>query len=382
MEGLKVVQKQGIVDEEGEILVPIEYQEITELKSGVFVCKKENSKLKRLWKQKTVKDQIIHHLYTKKGRVNFSHPIIDYKCDDKENIVAIKIEHGWKLVQIDLKRNIIKVTCSILDNINEISGDFINIKRSDSSAIYSIEKARIILGPVKEELKINDYGIVSTYEEKQGFYNYDGELILECNWKSVSCYDNYILVIAAHRNIGVFSYSGKEIIPCECSKIDYIKLQVEGKDRFVFLAERCISPDMNTTNTKAYAFVSVNGDVIMPFSSTYRICVKPNNTIILNKVRSNTKELVGRLKVVNGVLSMDICIVADEVSEMDDNNTMFRVVESGKVGLYTKEGKELIPMKYDELYWNESKSAIIVTSQGWLKKEVREIDMVEICALM
>lgn len=118
MSEVKVVKRAGLIDEEGKIIVPFEYDSVTVLRCGIYVAKvsaiktEDNKILRNQYyhhkKLIPTKDASKFHFYTDKGRVYFSQPILNFVSNsgDSEKIRAIEVPEGWKLVKFDFENNV------------------------------------------------------------------------------------------------------------------------------------------------------------------------------------------------------------------------------------------------------------------------------------
>ena len=127
MSKVQVVQKQGLVNEEGKVIVPLKYDYVTVLQCGIYAAvvggvefEEEKPVRKKYYHYKRlspVKDKGKVHLYSDKGEITFTEPILDYIVtdDDLQKIVAVKVLDGWRLVEFDCENNILKTYYSIAD---------------------------------------------------------------------------------------------------------------------------------------------------------------------------------------------------------------------------------------------------------------------------
>ena len=196
MSEVKVVKKQGLINEDGKVIVPLEYDSITVLGSGVYIAEvstlniEEEKPVRNQYyhhnKLIPIKDKSKYHLYTDKGRVVFNEPILDYICnyEDGEKIFGVKTPEGWKLVEFDIEKNIFKTHYSAVTGIIDVCDGYVAVKKiDDGCAIYSLKNWEKVLD-IKEAFEISiikEKGFVA-YEKgtgKAGFYNLDGCMIFD-----------------------------------------------------------------------------------------------------------------------------------------------------------------------------------------------------------
>ena len=79
MENFKVVKKQGLVDKEGSVVIPIEYKRLRQLQSGVIIAKRHNVAVKE---EKPTQAKYYHHhkVYPIEDRSNY-HLLLSYKIN-------------------------------------------------------------------------------------------------------------------------------------------------------------------------------------------------------------------------------------------------------------------------------------------------------------
>ena len=107
MGNLQVVKKAGAYDENGNCIIPMEYDEIKKLKNGVYVATNR------------IRDEFLfgdsYHLYTEKGELKYEYEgcITEVLYDKNEEIFALEVKDistsEWHLVEIDYEKNVINI---------------------------------------------------------------------------------------------------------------------------------------------------------------------------------------------------------------------------------------------------------------------------------
>jgi len=234
MSKIEVVKREGIVNEEGKVIVPFEYEYVRVLNSGVYVAVKgernfEESKpvCNKYYHHKKlipIKDESRIHLYTDKGKIAFNQPILDYVCNNNgtDEIVALKIPEGWRLVELDYEKNILNAYYSTVDRIVDMCDGYIAVERvGNGCTVYSMDNWEKVfeLTEAAEIIIISESGFLVTEKEtrKYAFYNLSGCMILDYEWDCICCEDDYIVVIQylgdtqlAKKKV-IYSYDGEEL---------------------------------------------------------------------------------------------------------------------------------------------------------------------------
>jgi hypothetical protein len=103
MGNLQVVKKAGVCNEKGEYIIPLEYDEIETLKTGIYIAVNEyNGDIPPF------KDN--YHLYTEKGKLEYQYEgeITEVLYDQNQEIIALEINDGinceWHLVEVDYEK--------------------------------------------------------------------------------------------------------------------------------------------------------------------------------------------------------------------------------------------------------------------------------------
>ena len=234
MSKVKVVQKQGVINEEGKVIVPLKYDYVTVLQCGIYAAvvgdvelKEEESIRKKHYHYKRlspVKDKSKVHLYSDKGEIIFTEPILEYIVtdDDLEKIVAVKVLDAWRLVEFDYENNILKSYYSIADEILDVCDGYIAVKRlNEGCTVYSLKNWERILDLREADkitiIKKSGFVVYEKKTGKAGFYNLSGGMILDYEWDWMECHLDHIQVKEYHSMLDVvkrrarYSYDGVEL---------------------------------------------------------------------------------------------------------------------------------------------------------------------------
>lgn len=234
MSKVEVVQKQGLINDEGKVIVPLEYDSVEILTCGIYVAKvgtlniKENKSVRNQHyhykKLISVKDESKYHFYTDKGMITFNEPILDFMCtdDNEQKIIAIEVPEGWRLVEFDYEKNIFNKYYSIVNEILDICDEYIAVKTlNDGCKVYSLNNWEKVLDLIEaDEITIIERVGFLVHEKetnKVGLYNLSGNMILDYEWDCIDFYMDYIRVKEYHTTLdavkreGRYSYNGVEI---------------------------------------------------------------------------------------------------------------------------------------------------------------------------
>lgn len=228
MERVKVVQKQGLVSESGDTIIPVVYDSVKVLKSGVYVA--EIKELHQFFE----KEKSRYEFYTSKRMIDSIDYIWEYRTDEDENVVAVRVYHGWMLLNIDYEKNILDIYASKIVKILDIANGYISVIENtagkkeiclykEEGCVYKIDtKKEIFSSSEISDIKITEKGFIVTDKNtnNKGFIDFEGKKILDCIYDHIICfpsymevfYDRYLDKKNGQRVNRMYSYEGKELL--------------------------------------------------------------------------------------------------------------------------------------------------------------------------
>jgi len=361
MKKFSVVKKQGLVDESGKVIIPIEYRRIDNLRDGVFIAKLSCTKIHDDFLTETEKNEK-YHIYTEKGKVDFDDNILDYMYDKNRKLTAVQTEGGWQLVSIDYEKNSIEVFCSNATSVLAVSTTHIAVEEMCNGvkkiAVYSLtEKKKIVESEQADEIRLEKRGFVLRRKSKnvKAFFDFSGNMLLDYKWDSIVCEENYIKVKRSIREAesktfyyGIFAYDGGVIVSADCLSIRAVKVRLELEEFEIFQAEKLIG------DSREKALIDLAGNEILPFDTYDNFLFITDNCVIIEVRRGESKkEMLCKFEYFGGSLIIYKIINADRIFVMHNNKSLIKVRLDDKYGVYDCFCNELVAIKYRKVNWKE-----------------------------
>ena len=359
MGNLQVVKKVGAYNEDGFCIIPLKYDSIKKLKSGVYIAKNEC-----MGNNPPFKDN--NYLYTEKGE-------LIYQCDGKiagvlydvnEKIIALQISNitkcEWHIVEIDLENNIINMLLNTHSDSIKRKGENLWFFDNDTNKrkVFSLKSKKIILCLDRDEEVVveNKKGFILSKAGLRGFYNEAGEKIIEAQWYDIILYEEFIGVVkkvtANEYNYGLYTYEGKKIFPCKYWGMEYIPgitpelCKIDGAKVWLFNTHRKENGIYYDELIKAdgEAVVSISGDDV--FMSDVSIRVYEGNSVI---VKQKNKATLYKLEMDNHrkIKAVVVC-EANKIEKLHEYG-QYRVYKGKRKGVCNKNGTMIEPLKFKSI---------------------------------
>lgn len=310
----KFVKKAGMEDEDGNIIIPKEYERIESITNNLFAGIEETlgnglmnlsegklveksrltySTLEVLWEQvnkfkrengSVESELLIRNMKLKvaarridffslKGKLKINKKILAYYYSVVNEVLLLMDDnYKWCLATVDYDNQeiVISEVYSEIERIKEIPNEgFILEKDSKFEIIYA--NGQMNIGPFCGWIAVETFDkgfIVVDKEGDKGFYNYSGKKILDVCWKKIIPQEDYIEVYTKKKLSGelkgIYSYCGKRIVPCEYIKIDtYSNLYIargktiEGEEFYELFSNEA------RVSAKVFSDIKINGDIII-----------------------------------------------------------------------------------------------------------------------
>lgn len=359
MSNLEVVKKAGAKNEKGTYIIPMEYDEIKRLKTGVYVA------TRRIRDYFLSKDS--YHLYTEKGRLDYYYEgcITKVLYDKNEEIFALEVKDlsncEWHLVEIDYDNNTInKLYKNSIDSVERLSNNCIRLLTIEGvTEIFSRELKKIIAS-LATGVKIHFVGkqgfILEDKDKQTAFINLEGTRILGFNWDHMVLGDEFITVVKeignGEFNFGLYTYEGKEVLPCIYWGREYVPgitpedCRVDGAKVWLFNIHR---KDGNTyydelIKADGEAVLSISGDDV--FMSDVSISVYEGSNVI---VKQKNKATLYKLEMNNRreIKAVVVC-EADKIVKLREYG-QYRVYKGKRKGICNKNGTMIQPLRFKSI---------------------------------
>lgn len=353
---LEVVKKVGARNGKGTYIIPMEYDEIKRLKTGVYVA------------TRSISDDFLskdcYHLYTEKGRLDYHYEgcITEVLYDKNEEIFALEVKDlstcEWHLVEIDYENNTInKLYENSISSVELLSNNCIRLYTLNGfTEIFSRELEKIVAS-LAIGVKIHFVGkqgfILEDKDKQTAFINLEGTRILGFNWNHMVLGDEFITVVKeignGQFNFGLYTYEGKEVLPCTYWGMEYIPgitpedCRIDGVKVWLFNVHKKDGNIYYDELIKAdgEAILSISGNDVFMSDVSIRVyegtnvVVKQKNKATLYKLEMNNKREIKAIVVCE----------ADKIEKLG-NYGLYHVYKGRKKGICNKNGTMIEPLRF------------------------------------
>jgi len=356
MGNLQVVKKAGAYDEKRGWVIPLSYDEITKLKTGVFIARQYRSDEPPFGET--------YQLYSEKGRLDYHYEgcITEVLYDKNEEIFAIKVtdlsNHEWHLVEIDYQNNAInKLYQNSIVSVDLLSNNCIRLLTLEGEIELFSRELKQVIHKLAEKASIHLGGkqgfIISNRDELKGFINLEGKLVLDYKWNAMVLGDDFITVVKelgnGEYNFGLYTYEGKEVLPCTYWGMEYVPgitpelCRIDGEKIWLFNIHRKENGIYYDELIKAdgEAVLSISGDDV--FMSDVSIWVYEGSNVI---IKEKNKATLYKLEMNNHckIKAVIVC-EADKIAKLRDYG-LYRVYKGRKRGICNKNGTMIEPLRF------------------------------------
>ena len=354
--------KFGIISFDNNILIPLVYEKIETTGSrGVFIAKKGGKTGIISYNNKIVVP--FNYDYLERAYVSsMTGGTVWYFEDGKPTVFAwdgmeysprnyYHARRGKKECLLSLKGNLIANGRYVDEQIFCING---------KKGVISEEKVILpaVFSSIHQEVRrVNDkdfYFYIVTNDKNQGIYSTDAKCIVPVKYKEVSfTYGDdsseefpYFEVVDGNDNKGIYSITGKCIVPAKYDRIEHNGYKNDKQKREYYVAFD--SPDniyIYYTNGKHHHIGGLFGDAEISEDLNFLIVESPSG-----------KE---------GVYSLDgkkiIPVKYDSIEDNTNEKLPYFLVEdeNGKVGAFSIHGKCLLPVKYENIHFDEKNNKLV-----------------------
>lgn len=199
-------------------------------------------------------------------------------------------------------------------------GKYFTVYIDKKCGLYDAEKKQMIIPVDFDNIHIEPDYILVTQENKEGIYSSDGNKIVPVIYQNIRVEFNrgdiFFVVTNDINEKGVYSYEGKGIIPVMCNMIHFIT------NKYIIVSTK-----------NGYRLYSGTGEVLYKNVSYYQRL--NSHVLIIGDMTKTAYSLKNGTEIVSNVL------------DIIDFQDMLLVIENNKIGLYSYEGKELLPCEYN-----------------------------------
>ena len=346
-DGFRVIKnnKFGFLDLKGKIILPCKYDYLGEFSEGLALSGRKYD-----WTYINKKGKkVLHFKYETMG--NLSNGLIPAKYNGKWGYINKK---GKKI--IDFK----------YEDMGYLSNGLIPVKNNGKWG-YINKKGKKIIDFKYDDMKQFENGYATVMQNDEwGLINRKGKEIFEFNSDSPILLNQYgIAVIEKNRKYGLINKAGKIIYPCK--SVQPIRFYEYGIARAV--------------EDGKYIFITKNGNTIQSevdhimCSKDLILVHKGNNTYWLYNsqgIRLTDKDYLGNTRITKDDLAILIYkgddkfmysfkLVDGKMNEVIPEKYYYEAYSDGyfivktkeypgKIGIFTKTGKQLIPFEYEMAY--------------------------------
>ena len=213
------------------------------------------------------------------------------------------------------------------------------------------------ISPDSNDLKdINRFDVCrKEYDEQTGCINMyrgilssSGQLLLPCEYDDIECHGD-LYFVTKNKKKGVFDSQGNNLIPCE---YDVVKISDDDCDiddvivdsGYFILGERC--PISYSGYKYHYGIANPLGKVIIP--AEYDMITQVDKDRIITNWPKHVYDLDGRLVFETYPVIHDLEIMEDGYYKIAIHSETFPI--ELLYGVYTRDGKEVIPCQYTYIY--------------------------------
>lgn len=339
--GLAVIQdngKKGVINVKGEIIIPIEYKNIIQEKNYINIIDSKNKE----------------GLADKQGKVIFP-PKFESCWLTPEGFVIIKKKSRYGLA--DLEGNVLFKP--ILVSIPPSFGDRKNIKVETAGRKYGwIDRKGELLGD-KWFDGTNDFsdGLAAIkMNDLWGFINQDGELVIEPQFDEVSDFKNGLNVVSISNHWGLIDKKGDWIVE---PIFDEIKEFADGiASAKIFIPKR---------RSSKWGFINVKGEFV----------IDPEFDDLENFVGDFAKaKSNGHWGMIDRHWNWVVSPEYDELKILKDSCISAMIKKNGLTGIINKAGKIIVEPKYEYIK-NFSEAGVaeigLKKKKGFINQEGKEI---------
>lgn len=333
--------KFGVIDKYNKVIVPFIYDKIDDFNGGLAVVKKDN----------------LYGCVNKKGEFVFPLEMecININGNSDTGLIVISKDGKWGIIDKD-GRPVVPVEYK---SIIYSEGRYIT-KSDEAYGIFN-SNGQIIVPFEFDDIDSFKNGLAEIKKDhKKGIIDKDGKIIVPCEFDCITVNKSLIEVEKNDRH-GLFNHEGKNVLPCEydsifgIDKYKYPTVTKNGKDGIIDSNGRII------VSCEYDQVKDSNGDISIVIKDKKYGIVKNDNLIIPNEYDSIV--MSEEFNVIALTKGENVTLLNFDFQEIPGNFDKARklslgdyivVSKNGKQGLIGKDGVMVLPCEYKivDLYSN------------------------------
>lgn len=255
---IEIINKKGVRDSKGKIIVPIEYDFVEQVNDNLFVatkgsinglryqhgsivCSVEQGGTYGIIFDKKINKKILDtevDFYTREGKISSDRKIkAAFVCQNDGMFLIIDENYKWSFAFVDYSKRVLATrTCTDVDNIkmDYRSNRFIVNLNGKEYVVISFNNDNTICEYTKccdyEPVEVFDAGISIKKDDKYGFMAYNGEILLECKFDYLSP-QRVCIVTERNGKEEIYTCTGHFI----ASQDNYVRYQVYTHEDIEFI---------------------------------------------------------------------------------------------------------------------------------------------------
>lgn len=240
-----------------------------------------------------------------------------------ENFKETTLTNSGIIIYIDDKYSLysLKGLPLLLDyTYIENDGRYFILDEKGKKGLYDATKEKYILSTDFTDIDIQADYILVTRDNEKGVYSLEGKKIVPVIYSDIKVhftYDDIFFVVKNEmEEKGVYSFDGERIVSVNCNRIDFIN------EKYII-----------ASTERGYNVISTAGELLQADAIYYE--QMNSKVLIVGKDKKTAYSLIKQEKIISGV------------SEIIDFKRMLLVLNDNKLGLYSYDGKELLPCEYN-----------------------------------
>ena len=357
-------EKWGVVNSDGDLLIPVEYEEISGFfRSKVLVGKSTYFKDKYIKAKRNGKYQFFEANKTlKRVDDNIINDILNYYKEDSKYLQSDEnelIEDISKDVLSDMlrKREILSKWYCIVWNNQDANCVTVEDKKTKKIGLIDATENKLceFVFDKISEFDENGIAIAKIEGEGDGLINKFGEIILACKYEILAGehnsryslfkpdFQNGYLRICLNGKFGLVNKEGHIIVPCIYPEIVNYNIERQWEfvqNGYVLVKEKTYRGLVQIQNPQDYTLNCVYNEIRLHSNSKFSgVLLEPDNYIVA--LNDNLCDIINlktgqSVTTIKGLDIQNVCIIVDEcvvLEIIENDSTFYRVYPISKNGL-------------------------------------------------
>lgn len=346
MKRLNVVGRKGAYDDDGNLIIPFDYVEISSLNNGVYYARKNFR-------------ESDYHFYTAKGRLDYPKTITNVQWDNEKNLLAVwGKDNTAEIVEVDYESNTLKTIYSnCITHVVQMGDDLLILTCINGEVeVFSRKQKKVIatFDGEKQILGVNERGFICKDETGKSFWNLSGEKILG-GFHDIKMYDDFLICIDKALFWKLYSYDGKALNQYEYSGNEYTDgiiprwTQIDGEKVRLFITNDKIigseklTKKLETADGTCLIWTLEQGAPIVVFEDIGNVILKGKKKQILYKLERKAK----------GKITSRVLFEADRIKRISKSSEFFEMWRGRKRGICDKDGLLIEPFRWLKYHMQE-----------------------------